>query len=81
MITDSSGVVRYVLSGTWDGKIEGAHVLNGDDASAGKVDYETGPSKLLWQRRHPPCVLLAYLLHCRLLLSALRSTLVSVQTP
>jgi len=57
VITDSAGVVRYVLSGTWDNKMEGAHVINGDEASAGQVlDYITGPSLLLWQRRYPPYV-------------------------
>ena len=56
VITDSAGVVRYVLSGTWDSKMEGANVLNGDDASTGKVEYITGQSKVLWQRRYPPYV-------------------------
>jgi len=58
VITDSSGVVRYVLSGTWDSKMEGAHVLNGDDANmGGRVEYITGQSRVLWQRRFPPYVL------------------------
>jgi len=66
VITDSAGVVRYVLSGTWDSKMEGAHVLNGDDASTGRVDYITGQSKVLWQRRYPPYdTLLTYLLVVR----------------
>jgi len=59
VITDSAGVVRYVLSGTWDAKMEGANVLNGDDANLGKVEYITGPSKVLWQRRFPPYVIAA----------------------
>ena len=56
VITDSAGIVRYVLSGTWDSKIEGASVLNGDDGNMGKVEYITGQSKVLWQRRYPPYV-------------------------
>ena len=56
VITDCAGVVRYVLSGTWDSKMEGATVVNGDEACPGKVDYTTGQSKLLWQRRYPPYV-------------------------
>ena len=59
VITDCAGVVRYVLSGTWDSKMEGANVLNGDDANMGKVEYITGQSKILWQRRFPPYVCLA----------------------
>jgi len=54
VITDAAGVVRYVLSGTWDSKMEGVTVLNGDDANLGKVEYITGQSKVLWQRRYPP---------------------------
>ena len=57
VITDCDGVVRYVVSGSWDSKIEGASVLNGtDEASAvtGKPEYITGETKLLWQRRYPP---------------------------
>jgi len=58
VITDSAGVVRYVLSGTWDSKMEGATVLNGDEANQGgrAVDYVTGQSRVLWQRRFPPYV-------------------------
>jgi hypothetical protein len=54
VITDASGIVRYVLSGTWDSKIEGAKVLNGDEVAKSKVEYVTGESKVLWQRRYPP---------------------------
>jgi len=72
VITDSAGVVRYVLSGTWDSKMEGANVLNGDDANMGKVEYITGQSKVLWQRRFPPYALsllrlMLFLLCCILL--------------
>ena len=54
VIQDSAGNVRYVLSGTWDDKIEGAPVLNTIESSKGKVMYETGETKVLWQRRYPP---------------------------
>ena len=54
VIQDSAGHVRYVLSGTWDGKLEGAPVLNTIESSKGKVMYETGETKVLWQRRYPP---------------------------
>jgi len=53
VIQDSTGHVRYVLSGTWDDKLEGAPVLNTIESSKGKVMYETGETKVLWQRRYP----------------------------
>ena len=54
VITDSSGIVRYVLNGTWDSKLEGARVLNGEEAAKSKVEYVTGEYRVLWQRRYPP---------------------------
>jgi len=54
VIQDSAGQVQYVLSGTWDDKLEGAPVLNTIESSKGKVMYETGETKVLWQRRYPP---------------------------
>jgi len=75
VITDSAGVVRYVLSGTWDSKMEGANVLNGDDANMGKVEYITGQSKVLWQRRFPPYVTACWLLLVALVYSSLQAQL------
>ena len=54
IITDSSGVARWVLQGTWDDKIEGAKVINTVETNKGKVVYETGPQRVMWQRRYPP---------------------------
>ena len=53
VITDSNGVAKYVLNGTWDDKMEGAPIVNTTE-SKGKPVFETGPSKVLWQRRMPP---------------------------
>ncbi len=53
VVTDSSGEARYVMQGTWDDRIEGAKVLNTIETSKGKTVYETGPTKMLWQRRYP----------------------------
>lgn len=53
VITDSSDVAKYVLSGTWDDKLEGARVLNTVKTGKGNVVYETGETKVLWQRRYP----------------------------
>ena len=54
VIKDASGNVKYVLSGTWDCKLEGARVLKTSETSKGKVVYETGDAVVLWQRRYPP---------------------------
>ena len=54
MIADASGVTKYVVSGTWDDKLEGARVLSSDEPTKGKVEYETGETTLLWQRRIRP---------------------------
>ena len=53
VVTDSAGKARYVLSGTWDERMEGAPVLNTVETSKGKIVYETGETKVLWQRRYP----------------------------
>lgn len=54
MITDSHDKAMYVLSGNWDDKLEGARVLNTVKTGKGNVVYETGETKVLWQRRYPP---------------------------
>jgi hypothetical protein len=54
VIKDASGTVKYVLSGAWDEKMEGSRVLKVSETNKGKVVYETGDSKVLWQRRFPP---------------------------
>jgi hypothetical protein len=53
VITDAGGKARWVLQGSWDEKIEGAKVLNTIEQK-GKTVYETGPTKVLWQRQYPP---------------------------
>ena len=50
VITDKAGKARWVVQGTWDEKLEGAKVLQTIE-NKGKTVYETGPTKLLWQRR------------------------------
>ncbi|XP_071946282.1 oxysterol-binding protein 1-like isoform X1 [Antedon mediterranea] len=56
VVTDIHGTAKYVLSGTWDKKMECAQVLNItiDKSSKDKPVYQTGPSKLLWTRRPLP---------------------------
>ncbi|GAB1610837.1 oxysterol-binding protein 1-like isoform X4, partial [Argonauta hians] len=53
VVTNSSGKAQWVLTGTWDEKMEGAEVLNVDE-SKGKPVFETGPHKCVWKRRPPP---------------------------
>ena len=51
MITDKAGKARWVVQGMWDERLEGAKVLKTVEQK-GKTVYETGPTKILWQRRY-----------------------------
>ncbi|XP_029648879.1 oxysterol-binding protein 1 isoform X4 [Octopus sinensis] len=53
VVTNSSGKAQWVLTGTWDDKMEGAQVINVDE-SKGKPVFETGPHRYVWKRRPPP---------------------------
>ena len=50
VITDAKGQARWVVQGMWDERMEAAKVLQTIEKK-GKVVYETGPTKVLWQRR------------------------------
>jgi len=52
-ITSQEGKVEWVLSGTWDSKMEGSKVI-GEATVKGKSSLEIGTSKLLWKRTPPP---------------------------
>ncbi|XP_077995182.1 oxysterol-binding protein 1-like isoform X2 [Glandiceps talaboti] len=59
VVTDVAGTAKYVVSGTWDKKIEAAKILHGGErpSSGGKDKqqvYQTGPPRLLWHRNYPP---------------------------
>ena len=54
IVSDSSDQACYILSGTWDEKMEGAKVAGKEESAKGKVVYETKESFVLWQRRYPP---------------------------
>lgn len=56
VVVDASGAARYIVSGTWDRKVEIAKVLKErvDKSGKGKPVYETGPPQLVWQRTMPP---------------------------
>ena len=55
VITNAAGQARWVLQGTWDDHIECAKVLKTTETK-GKMVYETGEKKVIWQRRYPPYV-------------------------
>ncbi|XP_070571665.1 oxysterol-binding protein 1-like isoform X2 [Ptychodera flava] len=59
VVTDVNGTAKYVVSGTWDKKLEAAKILQGGErpSSGGKEKqqvYQTGPPRLLWHRNYPP---------------------------
>lgn len=53
VIMNRDSQVKIVLSGTWDNKIEIAHV-NSTSGSAESPVYKTGNYKTIWVRRMPP---------------------------
>ncbi|XP_071480214.1 oxysterol-binding protein 1-like isoform X2 [Diadema antillarum] len=55
VIMDSNNMAKFVLSGTWDKKMEYAKVLHitTDKSGPGKPVYERGQPKVLWQRNPP----------------------------
>ena len=60
MVSDSAKVVRYVISGTWDNKIDGVKVVYGKLGGKGahtasqKNQPQTLPANTLWKRVLPP---------------------------
>ncbi|XP_002735155.1 oxysterol-binding protein 1-like [Saccoglossus kowalevskii] len=58
IVTDAAGTAKYVISGTWDKKMEAAKILHGGErpssGSKEKQVYQTGPPRLLWHRNYPP---------------------------
>ena len=56
VITNRDGEAKWVLQGTWDDRIECAKVINTVTNNKGKMVYETGEQKVVWQRRYPPYV-------------------------
>ncbi|XP_035391866.1 oxysterol-binding protein 2-like [Electrophorus electricus] len=55
VVADSDGVAHYILSGTWDGKMESAKIVESSRDCGGsegklKTVYQTLPPKLLWKK-------------------------------
>ncbi|XP_046740221.1 oxysterol-binding protein 1 isoform X2 [Diprion similis] len=53
VVMDANSVVRWVVQGTWDSKIEVAPVISSSGTPDNPV-YKTGPYSLAWKRRMPP---------------------------
>lgn len=54
MIYDAKGDAKFVLNGTWDEYLEGAHVLSTKLSSSGKPVFESGEPRELWRRTPAP---------------------------
>ncbi|XP_046980953.1 oxysterol-binding protein 1 isoform X1 [Schistocerca americana] len=52
-VMDQDGNVKWIVSGTWDNKIEIAPVT-GSQGSLENPVFKTGPYQLVWKRRMPP---------------------------
>lgn len=52
-VMDSDGNVRWVVSGTWDNKIDIAPVISTERSSPDNPVYKTGPYKTAWKRKSP----------------------------
>lgn len=52
-VVNAAGEVKWVLNGTWDNKMEIAHVLSTNGSKDNPV-YKTGNYKTVWQRNPPP---------------------------
>ncbi|XP_030625250.1 oxysterol-binding protein 2 isoform X2 [Chanos chanos] len=55
VVTDSDGTAHYILSGTWDDKMESAKIVESSRGCGGsegkqKTVYQTLPPKLLWKK-------------------------------
>lgn len=52
VVMDSTGSVKWVITGTWDDKVEIAPVTGNSGSSENPV-YQTGPATIAWKRRMP----------------------------
>ena len=51
VITTKKGEAKWILTGTWDKKMEGAKIMHVDESNKGKPVFETGPHFTLWERK------------------------------
>ncbi|XP_067015224.1 oxysterol-binding protein 1 isoform X2 [Anabrus simplex] len=52
-VMDADGNVKWVVSGTWDNRIEIAPVISSQGSPENPI-FTTGPYTLVWKRRFPP---------------------------
>ncbi|XP_059142601.1 oxysterol-binding protein 1-like isoform X2 [Physella acuta] len=53
VVTDIQGEAKWVLTGTWDQKMEAAQIVHAEESNKGKPVFETGPHKTMWKVRNP----------------------------
>lgn len=63
VVEDREGAAYYILSGTWDDKMESAKIVDSSQGCGGseckqKMVYQTLPPKLLWKKYPLPYVYL-----------------------
>ncbi|RUS70779.1 hypothetical protein EGW08_021458 [Elysia chlorotica] len=54
VVTDKEGAAKWVLTGTWDQKMEAAQIVHKEESNKGKPVFETGPHRTMWKVRPPP---------------------------
>ncbi|XP_048743920.2 oxysterol-binding protein 1-like isoform X2 [Ostrea edulis] len=54
VVTDQDGGAKWVLTGTWDKRMEAAKVVHIDESNKGKPVFETGPHVCIWEKRPLP---------------------------
>ncbi|CAH1802241.1 unnamed protein product [Owenia fusiformis] len=54
VVSDKNNRAKWVLTGQWDSRMEGAKVLNISESNKGKPVFETGAPFMVWQKRMPP---------------------------
>lgn len=64
VVEDREGTARYILSGTWDDKMESAKIVDSSKGCSGsegkqKTVYQTLQPKLLWKKYPLPYAYLA----------------------
>ncbi|KAK3084224.1 hypothetical protein FSP39_010268 [Pinctada imbricata] len=54
VVANADGRAKWVLTGSWDKKMEAAQVIHIDESNKGKPVFETGPHFPVWERKPPP---------------------------
>uniref|UniRef100_K1RLP6 Oxysterol-binding protein 1 n=1 Tax=Magallana gigas TaxID=29159 RepID=K1RLP6_MAGGI len=54
VVADKEGNAKWVLTGTWDKRMEAAKVVHIDESNKGKPVFETGAHVCIWEKRPLP---------------------------